>query len=324
MKNNPKQALLNPNAGAPLIHGSSSADSTFKAHASLKILRRAGDFFLLSKPLLVLLLLFATYAGMVVAGRSLPGLALTAWTMLGGALAAGGASAINQYIDRDVDGAMKRTRSRPLPAGRLSPTEGLAFGVAACLAGLFILATQVNLLTVLLALAGMLYYTLVYSVWLKRLTTQNIVIGAGAGAIPPLVGWAAATGRLEWNALFLFAVIFLWSPPHFWSLALVRNEEYIAAGIPMLPAVRGEQVAARQIFIYTVLLVAATLAIPFAHLGNTLFAAAAALLGAVMVFLSARLLRAPNKQNARLLFRYSTVYLALLFMALILMVKLIR
>ncbi|GIV65077.1 MAG: protoheme IX farnesyltransferase [Bellilinea sp.] len=203
--------------------------------------QRLKAYLMLNKPIIVALLLVTTYAGMVVGSKSIPSLELTLWTLLGGALAAGGSSAINQYIDRQIDGAMQRTAKRPIPSGVLTPAEGLAYGLSACLAAFFILAGTVNLLAALLSVAGMIYYVLIYSIWLKHLTVQNIVIGGGAGAIPPLVGWAAATGSLNIPSLFLFALVFMWTPPHFWALALVRAKDYARAGVPMLPVVRGEK-----------------------------------------------------------------------------------
>ena len=210
--------------------GRSAEEEALEAAEVLSARGRFKDFILLNKPIIVVLLLVTTYAGMVVAGKEIPGAGLTFWTMLGGALAAGGASALNQYIDRETDKAMQRTQNRPLPGGRLKPAEGLAYGLAACLAAFFLLAGFVNLLAAVLSLAGMVYYVLLYSVWLKHVTVQNIVIGGGAGAIPPLVGWAAVTGGLNIPALFLFAIVFFWTPPHFWALALVRRNDYARGG----------------------------------------------------------------------------------------------
>jgi protoheme IX farnesyltransferase len=211
--------------------------------------QRVRDLLTLTRPIVVLLLLVTAYAGMVVGARAFPSLSLTFWTLLGGAMAAGGAQAINQYIDRDIDGLMQRTARRPLPSGRMTPAEGLAFGLALCMASFYVVAGFVNLLAGLLVLAGILYYVFLYSLFLKRSTAQNIVIGGGAGAIPPLVGWAAAAGHLNIPALFLFAIIFFWTPPHFWALALVRRKDYERAGVPMLPVVLGERVTRLQIFL---------------------------------------------------------------------------
>ncbi len=287
-----------------------------EARQSLPIGQRIRDFIILSKPIIVLLLLVTTYAGMVVGGRKLPAFSLTFWTLLGGALAAGGSSAINQYIDRDLDRAMQRTSRRPLPSGRLMPAEGLAFGLGACLAAFFLLAGFVNLLAALLSLAGMIYYVLIYSIWLKRLTVQNIVIGGGAGAIPPLVGWAAASGALNIPSLFLFAIIFLWTPPHFWALALVRRNDYARGGVPMLPVVRGEKATRLQILIYTIELVALTLVMPVLHMAGSLYLISAILLGAWMLFSAWRVYKTEGNKSAWMMYRISSMYLCLLFLAL--------
>jgi protoheme IX farnesyltransferase len=278
--------------------------------------QRIRDLVVLTKPIIVALLLVTTYAGMVVGQRGWPPLALVAWTMLGGALAAGGASAMNQYIDRDLDRNMQRTAKRPLAARRMTPAEGLAFGVALCLIAFYILAGFVNLLAALLSLAGMVYYVLLYSIWLKRLTVQNIVIGGGAGAIPPLVGWAAATGGLSVPALFLFAVVFLWTPPHFWALALVRRKDYSRAGVPMLPVIKGEHATRVQIFVYTLELVGLTLLAPVLRLTGGFFLVSALGLGGYFVYQAWRVLRTEGNKNAWLLYRYSSMYLMLLFAAL--------
>ncbi|HEX9014176.1 MAG TPA: heme o synthase, partial [Anaerolineaceae bacterium] len=277
---------------------------------------RVKDLLILTKPVIVLLLLVTTYAGMVVGGRQIPALAVTFWTILGGALAAGGSSAINQYIDRDLDRSMQRTAHRPLAAQRMTPAEGLAFGLALCLLAFYLLASFVNLLAALLSLAGMIYYVLIYSIFLKRATVQNIVIGGGAGAIPPLVGWAAATGGLSVPALFLFAIIFLWTPPHFWALALVRRKDYARAGVPMLPVVKGEQVTRVQILIYTLELVGLTLLMPVFHLAGSVYLVSALLLGSGLIFAAWRVLRVGGNKTAYWMYRYSSMYLALLFLAL--------
>jgi protoheme IX farnesyltransferase len=279
---------------------------------------RARDFFLLNKPVIVALLLVITYAGMVMGGRAIPSLSLTFWTMLGGALAAGGASALNQYIDREADKAMQRTAKRPLPAGRLLPAEGLAYGTGAMLAAFFILAGGVNLLSALLALAGMVYYVLLYSIWLKRLTVQNIVIGGGAGAIPPLVGWAAASGALNVPSLFLFAIVFMWTPPHFWALALVRRKDYARAGVPMLPVVKGEQVTRNQIFIYTLELVTLTLLMPVFKVAGSFFLVSAIVLGLWLISAAWKVFKQGGNKSAWKMYRYSSMYLAFLFLALVL------
>ena len=280
--------------------------------------QRAKDFFLLNKPVIVLLLLVTTYAGMVLGGRGLPDFGLAFWTMLGGALAAGGASALNQYIDRELDKNMQRTARRPLPSGRMTAAEGIAYGLAACLAAFVLLAVYVNLLAALLSLAGMIYYVLLYSVWLKKLTVQNIVIGGGAGAIPPLVGWAAAAGSLNIPSLFLFAIVFLWTPPHFWALALVRQKDYARAGVPMLPVVQGEKAARWQILLYTLELVGLTLLMPALHFTGVIFLFSALGLGAWLISTAWRVWRTGGNKIAWKMYRYSSMYLAFLFLALVL------
>jgi len=278
----------------------------------------ANAVLMLNKPVVVLLLLFTTFTAMVVAHGSMPAFNLILWTMVGGALSAGGAGAINQYIDRDLDLLMRRTRHRPLPSGRLRSGEGLFYGVVSCLLGLLVLAVYVNPLSAVLSFAGMLYYVVIYSIWLKRHTVYNIVIGGGAGAVPVLVGWAAATGRLEIGAIYLFALVFLWTPPHFWAYALVYQKDYASAGIPMLPVVSGEKHTRQQIFFYTLVLVALTLLMPLLSSGGRLFFVGAFVSGALFIYMSLRLLLSGGSRNARLVFKFSNYYLAFLFLALIL------
>lgn len=292
-------------------------DEILEATEPLSLGRRVKDFVILSKPIIVLLLLVTTYAGMVVGGKSIPSLSLTFWTMIGGALAAGGSSALNQFIDRDTDKAMQRTAKRPLPAQRLKPAEGLAYGIGACLISFFVLAVEVNLLSAVLSFIGMVYYVLIYSIWLKRLTVQNIVIGGGAGAIPPLVGWAAATGSLNIPSLFLFAIIFLWTPPHFWALAIVRSKDYARGNIPMLPVIRGEAVTRKQIWIYTLELVALTLLMPVFNLTGTVYLVSAIALGLWLIHTAWRVYRDGGNKPAWKMYRYSSMYLAFLMLALV-------
>jgi protoheme IX farnesyltransferase len=294
-----------------------AAEEEAEGAEPLPLKRRFKDFVILSKPIIVLLLLVTTYAGMVVGLRAIPSFAVTFWTLLGGALAAGGASALNQYIDRETDKAMQRTEKRPLPDGRLKPAEGLAYGLGACLAAFFLLAGFVNLLTALLSLAGMIYYVLLYSVWLKHITVQNIVIGGGAGAIPPLVGWAAVSGRLDIPALFLFAIIFFWTPPHFWALALVRKNDYARGKVPMLPVIRGEVETRKQVFIYTIELVALTLVMPLLKMAGSVYLVSAVVLGAWMIYSAWRVLKTGGNKNAFTMYRVSSMYLMLLFVALV-------
>ena len=274
------------------------------------------DYLLLTKPIVVALLLVTTFAGMVVGAKSWPSLYLVFWTLLGGFLAAGGSGSINQYIDRHDDSKMQRTAKRPIPSGRLTPGEGLAFGVAATLVSFYLMVSMVNFLAGILTLAGIIYYVLLYSLLLKKTTVQNIVIGGGAGAIPPLVGWAAATGSLNVPSLFLFAVVFMWTPPHFWALALVRKKDYARAGIPMLPVVRGDQETRWQIFLYTIELVVLTLVLPLFGLGGGIYFVAAILLGALLLYSAWKLWRGEGNKVAWKMYRHSSMYLAFLFLAL--------
>ncbi|HJS28706.1 MAG TPA: heme o synthase [Anaerolineales bacterium] len=279
--------------------------------------RTPMDFLKLTKPFIVLLLLLTTFSGMVLAGGALPGLALAFWTCLAGAFAAGGSSAINQYIDRDRDRLMSRTARRPIASGRILPAEGLAFGVALCLISFFLMAIFVNLLAAILSLIGIIYYVYLYSILLKNATVQNIVIGGGAGAIPPLVGWAAVTGSLTAASLMLFVVIFMWTPPHFWALALVRRKDYARAGVPMLPVVRGEPETRRQIFIYSVILVLITLTLPLFGLGDSVYLVGSAILGMWLLYAAWRVLRIGGNKVAWKMYRYSSMYLAFLFLVLV-------
>lgn len=277
---------------------------------------RVRDFIALGKPLIVVLLLITTFGGLVVGGRGWPAPGLSLWTLLGGALAAGGSSALNQYIDRELDRKMQRTAQRPVASGRLFPAEGLAFGLALCLISYYILAGFVNLTAALLSLAGILYYVVVYSLVLKGATTQNIVIGGGAGAIPPMVGWAAATGHLSLAAWVLFLIIFMWTPPHFWALAIVRARDYARAGVPMLPVVKGESVARAQIMLYTVLLVGATLLLALLRVTGLVYLVSAIVLGALLLVAAWRVWRIPGNKVAWTMYRWSSMYLMLIFVAL--------
>jgi protoheme IX farnesyltransferase len=279
--------------------------------------RRWTDFLTLSKPWIVGLLLVTTFGGLVAGGGAWPSLGLTIWTLVGGALAAAGSSALNQYVDRDLDKNMQRTATRPLPAGRLTPAEGLSYGLALCLVSYYILAGMVNLTAALLSLAGIIYYVVVYSILLKRATVQNIVIGGGAGAIPPMVGWAAATGQLSIGAWILFFIIFMWTPPHFWALAIVRMSDYKKAGVPMLPVVKGERVARRQILIYTVLLVGTTLALPLVGEAGMVYAISASVLGLLLLAAAWRVWTIPGNKVAWTMYRWSSMYLMFIFAALV-------
>jgi protoheme IX farnesyltransferase len=279
--------------------------------------RQLGDFIALGKPWIVALLLVTTFGGLVAGGRAWPSASLAVWTMLGGALAAGGSSALNQFIDRDLDKTMQRTSRRPLPAGRLTPAEGLSYGLALCLTSYYLLACLVNLTAALLSLAGILYYVVFYSIILKRSTDQNIVVGGGAGAIPPMVGWAAATGHLSLTAWILFLVIFMWTPPHFWALAIVRSKDYHNAGVPMLPVIRGEKAARRQILIYTILLVATTLLLPLVGAAGIIYLVAASVLGFTLLRAAWKVWTVPGNRSAWSMYRWSSLYLMFIFVAIV-------
>ncbi|MBV8597435.1 MAG: protoheme IX farnesyltransferase [Actinobacteria bacterium] len=275
-----------------------------------------ADYVTLTKPRVMSLLLLTGAAGAFVGAGGAPAPATFAVTIVGLALACGGAAALNHYLDRDIDPLMgERTASRPVASGRLAPALALEFGVALSAVSFVLLDALVNLPTALLALAGNLFYVFVYTRWLKRSTPQNIVIGGAAGAVPPLVGYASASGHLGWAALVMFGVVFLWTPPHFWALALMIKEHYAAARVPMLPNVRGDRETARQILAYTAVLVAGTL-VPVAFgVFGVLYGVAAALLGALFLWWSYELLRDTTRRRAALLFHYSLLYLALLFVA---------
>ncbi len=283
----------------------------------VKFRQRIRDLFTLTKPIVVSLLLVTTFGGMVAGSKSVPPFWLLFWTLFGGALAAGGASALNQYIDRDLDKHMQRTANRPLAAGRMFPAEGLAFGLALSIMSFYILAGLVNLISAVLSLAGIVYYVWLYSILLKRATVQNIVIGGGAGAIPPMVGWAAATGNLSVAAWFMFAIIFFWTPPHFWALSIVRKKDYERAGVPMLPVVQGEKETRRQIWLYTLLLVAITLLMPLLDLAGTLFLVSALILGLWLVGVARKVYKGEGNKIAWKMYRYSSMYLMFIFLALV-------
>jgi protoheme IX farnesyltransferase len=274
------------------------------------------DYLALTKPRIIALLLVTTVATMFAADPSGPGLATVLWTMLGGYLAAGGAGAINHYLDRDRDARMARTRGRPLVAGRIEPLHGLIFGVALGALATLQLALTVNVLAAGLALCGLLGYVFVYTMWLKPLTPQNIVIGGAAGAVPPLVGWAAATGGLAPEALYPFGIVFLWTPPHFWALSLLIKDDYARTGVPMLPVVRGEAATRRQILAYTVVLVLFTLLPVATGFLGAVYLLAALALGAGFTVLAVALLRHPSRRRALRLYLASLGYLAALFAAL--------
>jgi protoheme IX farnesyltransferase len=272
------------------------------------------DYLVLTKPRIMVLLLITGAGGMFVGADGVPPLGSFGLAMLGLALACGGASALNHYLDRDIDPLMgPRTKARPVAAGRVAPAYALEFGLALSALSFSLLASTVNVLTAVLALVGNLFYVLVYTRFLKRRTVQNIVIGGAAGAVPPLVGYAAATGNLTVTALALFVIVFVWTPPHFWALAILIKDNYAAAKVPMLPVVRGDDETAKQIVWYSVALVAVTLTPTLFGTLGWVYAAGALALGGYFVWLAVRLRRDTTRPHAAVLFHYSLLYLALLF-----------
>jgi heme o synthase len=275
-----------------------------------------SDYFEMTKPKVQSLLLFITVTTMYVAGD--PSLELVALTCLGGALSAGGAGAINHALDRDLDRVMRRTADRPVASGRVSPTAAIVYGVVLGCASFALLALTVNPLAAALSMSGLLGYVFVYTMWLKRRTPQNIVIGGAAGAVPPLVAWAAVTDGLAGTPLYLFAIVFFWTPPHFWSLSLLMKDEYARAGVPMLPVVRGEGETRRQILLYAVLLYAVS-QLPFcAGAFGATYLVCSVVLGAAFIGGAYRLLRRADRRTALRLYLFSLAYLALLFGAMVL------
>jgi len=271
---------------------------------------------------IVILLVFTTVTAMVVAAQGIPDFRLLIPTIIAGVFAAGGASAMNQYIDRDMDGKMHRTSRRPIPSGRVEPINALLFGSALIAWSVLILGVFVNWLAALLTLIGAVYYVGLYTLILKRNTVINIVIGGGAGAIPVLVGWAAVAGSLSIEAWLLFAIVFYWTPPHSWALAILVNRDYAAAGVPMMPVARGEDTTRLQILLYSVQLVAITLIPGIALLLGVemlglFYLLAALLLGGGLIYMAVWLIREPTKALARATYKYSSLYLALLFLAMI-------
>ncbi len=272
----------------------------------------------LMKPHVTVLLLGVTVAAMAIADRGLPSLVLIIPTLLGGAMAAGSANCINCYIDRDIDQIMGRTRRRSLPAGRVEPGQALIFGIILGVGAFCILTAFVNLLSAILACSAILFYVFVYTLGLKRTSTQNIVIGGAAGAVPVLVGWAASTNSLSLTAIWLFAIIYYWTPPHFWALSLLIQKDYEKASIPMLPVVMGEAETRRQILLYTLLLLATTLILFVMGAMGYFFLVGAILLDGGLLYLAIRLWHEQSKKWARTLFWYSNIYLAAIFAVMVL------
>ena len=275
------------------------------------------DYFELTKPRIIVLLLITTAAAMLMAARGLPPLALGLWTLLGGALAAGSAGALNCVFDADIDHVMRRTMARPIPQGRISPAHATVYAVILGVAAFAVLYLLVNPLAAWLSLGGNVFYVGIYTMWLKRTTPLNIVIGGAAGAVPPLVGWAAVTGHVGGPALGLFALIFLWTPPHFWSLALMTENDYDKASVPMMPNVAGEERTKREIIYYTILLVVASLLLYPLHVMGALYTAAAAVLGAIFLYDTIRTWKDAGTFWARRTFKFSLLYLALMCLVMV-------
>ena len=293
----------------------STASTTVLAPGRSAARQLVGDYVELTKPKVQSLLLLTTATTMLVAGS--PSLGLILVTCLGGYLSAGGAGAVNHFYDRDIDAAMARTANRPVPSGRVAPASALVYGCVLTALGFGLLWWQVNLLAACLSFSGFLGYVFVYTVWLKRRTPQNIVIGGAAGAVPPLVGWAATTGTLSGTALYLFAIVFFWTPPHFWALSILMKEEYAKVGVPMLSVVRGEAETRKQILLYTVLLYAVT-QLPFCAGGfGMIYLVSSLALGGMFIVGSVALYRRADRRTALRLYLFSLAYLALLFAAMV-------
>jgi len=276
-----------------------------------------ADLVTLTKPRIISLLLVTTIAPMFITGHGLPTLGLVAWVFVGGYLMAGGANATNMWFDRDIDDLMTRTRTRPIPSGRIPSLAGLLFGLSLGAAAFWIFYTRVNPLSAWLALAGFLFYSIIYTIWLKRATPQNIVIGGAAGAFPPLVGWAAQAGSLDWTAVILFFIVVYWTPPHFWALALIKQKEYAKAGVPMLPVVRGDHETKLQMLGYTIMLLPLTLLPWLAGELGMVYALVALVGGGRLLWYCIRLLREEGVVPATAwgMYKYSLVYLFLIFIA---------
>ncbi len=283
--------------------------------ARRSLAHQVGAYVALTKPRIIELLLVTTLPTMVVAEQGMPSVGLMVATLVGGTLAAGGANAINMYVDRDIDALMERTKNRPLVTGEMSPQAALTFAIGLEVVAFVELWALVNLLSAVLAVSACLFYVFIYTLWLKRTSKQNIVIGGAAGAVPVLVGWAAVTDSLAWAPVLMFAIIFFWTPPHFWALAIRYRDDYAAADVPMLPAVESLRFTAVRILAYTVLLWALTLLLaPVADLG-AIYLASAVVLGAVFTGMSVRLLRRPTPPLAMRLFTFSITYLTVLWVA---------
>lgn len=288
---------------------------TLSLDKSAGLLRTANDYLSLVKPPIISLLLLTAVGGMFLAAEGVPSLTVLLLVCVGGALGSGGANALNHVLDQDIDRLMSRTSQRPVASQRISSLQALTFGILLNLLSFLLLAAWVNLLAAVLTMAATLFYVFVYTKWLKRTTPQNIVIGGAAGAIPPVIGWAGVTGGIDLSAFYLFAIIFFWTPPHFWALSLLIQGDYEKAGIPMLPVVAGRENTVQSIFYYSLVLIAITLVFAFTSSLNWVYLAAALLLGGMFVALARELRVSSTARNARRLYLFSLLYLALLFVA---------
>ena len=271
----------------------------------------------LTKPRIIVLLLFTALGGMFLAAQGAPDIVTLLVVLMAGTLASAGANALNQWFDRDIDGAMSRTRKRPVVVGTIPNSHAIAFGIVTNAIAFAMLTSMVNLLSAVLTLCATLFYVLVYTMALKRTSTQNIVIGGAAGAIPPAVGWVAVTGSLDLPAIYLFAIVFFWTPPHFWALSLLLKDDYASAKVPMLPVVAGVDVTKKSILLYTILMLALTTMFALTGAVGMVYLASSVLLGALFIYYAWRLIRRPGIEGAKPLYLYSLLYLAVLFLAII-------
>jgi protoheme IX farnesyltransferase len=305
--------IIPPGSGAPRVDKTDRAQG--EAAGPIPLVDKVQAYVALTKPRIIELLLITTVPSMIVAERGIPDLSLILYTLLGGALAAGGANAMNCYIDRDIDEIMPRTRRRPLPQHRIAPRSALIFGMGLGVLSFALLWGAVNLLSAVLAASALLFYVVVYTMLLKRTTPQNIVIGGAAGAMPAVVGWAAVTGTVDLAAVSLFATVFCWTPPHFWALAMRYEREYAAAGVPMMPVVYGREETAKQLLLYSLLLFASCLVFFSVARMGLIYLGAALALNAVFLWWAVSLWRRPLPRVAWAMFRFSIYYLGLLFTA---------
>ncbi|QSO46848.1 heme o synthase [Alicyclobacillus mengziensis] len=299
------------------MKGLDVAPETAVAVMPRRFLQLMSGYWSLTKPGIMVMLLYTAFTGMLLANHGIPSVHTVVFTLLGLALSTGGSAALNMWYDRDIDAVMKRTGSRPIPSGVIKPNQALIFGIALIALSFLLMSVFLNIVAALLSFAGAFYYVVIYTFWLKRRTPQNIVIGGGAGAMPPLVGWAGVTGHVSLTAVLLFLIIFLWTPPHFWSLALYKNSDYQRAGVPMMPVVRGGTVTKWQSFYYGIALLAGSLALPLVTKLNALYPITAIVLGCGFLYFLFRTLREDEGSFvwARRTFLFSLAYLLVLFIA---------